>query len=183
MYCPVCSQQQVSEETKFCSRCGFPMGLVSEIVSHGGFLPQLVDLSEKKTFFTRKNGILFTVFWFIIFTMLLPALLSIAGANRLPGMIAVIGVFGSLILLIASIFILKPAPKGFAPQIQGFSPTKPQNLYGPKQSALPPQTSHPVESYVPPAGSWKAANTGDLVEPGSVTDATTKLLKKDRLEK
>ena len=44
MYCPRCGQQQVSEEIKFCSRCGFPLGLVSEIIMHGGFLPQLADL-------------------------------------------------------------------------------------------------------------------------------------------
>ena len=33
MYCPRCSQQQVSEETKFCSRCGLPLGLVSELLA------------------------------------------------------------------------------------------------------------------------------------------------------
>lgn len=184
MYCPVCSQQQVSEEIKFCSRCGLPLGLVSEIVAHGGFLPQLVDLNEKKTFLTRKNGVLFSVFWFILFTMLLPAILGIAGANRLPGMAAVIGVFGSMMMLIASIFILKPAPKNYASQIRELPPQPvPHHLYGPPQNALPPQMSQPVESYIPPAGSWRAPNTGELVEPGSVTDATTKLLKKNKQER
>ena len=47
MFCPNCSQQQVSEETKFCSRCGLPLGLVAEIVAYGGFLPQLADLGKQ----------------------------------------------------------------------------------------------------------------------------------------
>jgi hypothetical protein len=179
MHCPRCGQLQVSEETKFCSRCGFPLGLVAEILFHGGFLPQLADLSKKKSLYTRKNGILVSVLWFIIFTMLLPAMLNIAGANRLPGMVAVIGVFGSLIMLIISLFVLKPASKNFASHIQELPQAMPQNLYGTSQNALPPQQTQPAQSYMPPANSWKAPETGDLVRPGSVTEGTTKLLKKD----
>ena len=47
MHCPSCGQQQVSLETKFCSRCGFPLGVVSEVLAHGGFLPQLAELYKK----------------------------------------------------------------------------------------------------------------------------------------
>ncbi|MEJ7699628.1 MAG: hypothetical protein WKF71_08300 [Pyrinomonadaceae bacterium] len=57
MFCPRCSQEQVSSETKFCSRCGFPLGLVSEILAHGGFLPQLAELYQDKKILTRKNGL------------------------------------------------------------------------------------------------------------------------------
>ncbi len=39
MFCPRCSQEQVSEETKFCSRCGFSLSLVAEVLTNGGFLP------------------------------------------------------------------------------------------------------------------------------------------------
>jgi hypothetical protein len=31
MHCPRCGQQQISDQTKFCSRCGFQLGLVSEL--------------------------------------------------------------------------------------------------------------------------------------------------------
>ena len=33
MYCPKCSQQQISEEMRFCSRCGFSLGAVRELVA------------------------------------------------------------------------------------------------------------------------------------------------------
>ncbi len=36
MFCPKCSQQQVSEEVRFCSRCGFSLGAVRELVVSGG---------------------------------------------------------------------------------------------------------------------------------------------------
>jgi hypothetical protein len=42
--------------------------------------------------------------------------------------------------------------------------------------ALPPEQSIPVSTYAPPAGHWR--DTKDL-EPGSVTENTTKLLEKE----
>jgi hypothetical protein len=36
MYCPKCSQPQVSEEVRFCSRCGFSLSAVRELVAAGG---------------------------------------------------------------------------------------------------------------------------------------------------
>src|SRR5690348_8255702 len=108
MHCPNCGQQQVSPDIKFCSRCGFPMGLVSELLAHGGFLPQLADLYKNKTKFTKKNGVMFSVFWFIFFTMLLTSILGIAGAvDEAIGISAVIGVFGALMLLLASLVFLR----------------------------------------------------------------------------
>src|SRR4051812_28427762 len=36
MYCPNCGQQQVSDEMRFCSRCGFQLGAVSALLATGG---------------------------------------------------------------------------------------------------------------------------------------------------
>jgi hypothetical protein len=38
MFCPKCSQQQVPEEMRFCSRCGFPLSALRELVASGGTL-------------------------------------------------------------------------------------------------------------------------------------------------
>ena len=48
MHCPRCGQQQISDQTKFCSRCGFQLGLVSELLMNGGFLPQLADTTASQ---------------------------------------------------------------------------------------------------------------------------------------
>jgi len=36
MYCPKCSQQQASDEVRFCSRCGFQLGVVKELLAQAG---------------------------------------------------------------------------------------------------------------------------------------------------
>lgn len=179
MHCPRCGQQQISDQTKFCSRCGFQLGLVSELLMNGGFLPQLAELYKgKSTIFTRKNGLIFTVLWFIFFVMMMPAFFGIAGAEDAAGISAVFGVFSTMMLLIISLAVLKRAPKPYELTAQQMPPTA---LYGnPAMGALPPQQSQPASTYMPPEGSWRAPDTGDLARrPGSVTEGTTKLLKKD----
>lgn len=178
MYCPRCSQQQVSEETKFCSRCGFPLGLISELLAHGGFLPQLADLYKSKKLFTRRNGLIFSLFWFLIFTLILTPLFGLSGApGELAGMTAVIGTMGALLLMLASLLILKKEPRDLNLPNQSLPANNLRNLHAPQQpSALPPQYSQPAQSYVPPPGTWKAPNTGEFARPSSVTEGTTKLL-------
>ena len=180
MHCPRCGQQQVSPETKFCSRCGFPLSLVSDLIAHGGFLPQLADLHNDKTIFTRRNGVVFSVFWFMFFSMFLAAVFAIAGGDEIVALSAVIGVFGGLMLLIAALAFLKKTPKeGHYARVE--PPAQNVNtLHGARHTALPPQQSIPVENYVPPApaGTWRAPDTGEL-RPHSVTEGTTKLLQKD----
>ena len=179
MHCPRCGQEQVSAETKFCSRCGFPLSLVSEVLSHGGFLPQLAQLNEKGTLLTKKNGVIFSVFWFMFFTLLMTSIFGIAGVDELAGMSAVIGVFGGLMILVASLLLLKPARKTFDYPNTEIPTANPHTLYGiPQNHSLPPQQSIPTTGYVStPAGNWR--DTNDLAKT-SVTENTTKLLSKDK---
>lgn len=107
MYCPCCGQQQVSEETKFCSRCGFPLGLISEILTHGGFLPQLAELHKSKKWLTKKNGVVFSAMWTMFFLLIMAPFFGIADIDELAGMSAIVGIFGGLMWLIASLVFLK----------------------------------------------------------------------------
>ncbi|HEV2763842.1 MAG TPA: hypothetical protein VGV38_12750, partial [Pyrinomonadaceae bacterium] len=36
MFCPQCGQQQVSDEVRFCSRCGFQLSAVTGLLTTGG---------------------------------------------------------------------------------------------------------------------------------------------------
>jgi hypothetical protein len=180
MHCPRCGQQQISDQTKFCSRCGFQLGLVSELLMNGGFLPQLAELYKgKTTIFTRKNGLLFTVLWLIFWLMMLPAFFGAAGEGEAAGVSAIFGIFSSMMLFIISLTVLKRAPKAY--ELAAHQMVPPTALYGNQaMGALPPQQSQPASTYMPPEGSWRAPDTGDLARrPGSVTEGTTKLLKKD----
>ena len=181
MHCPQCGQQQVSEETKFCSRCGFQLGIVSELLRHGGFLPQLAELNKGKSgYFTRKNGLIFTALWFIFFVMMLPAFFGIARANVLPGISAVFGLFTSIMLLIVSLAFLKRPASPALLTASEFRPVAQAGLYGGANTpALPASEATPAASYMPPEAGWRAPDTGQLQRPGSVTEGTTRLLKKD----
>ncbi len=172
MHCPSCGQQQVSIETKFCSRCGMPLSVVAEVVAQGGYLPQLAQLNEKKTIWTRKNGVGLSVIWCLFFLLIMAPFWGIVGVEELAGVSAIFGIFGGLIFLIASLIFLKKQP---APYQTSFA--QPASLYGqPQQGALPPQQSIPVSQYGPPqAGRWR--DTNDL-EP-SVTESTTRLLNEE----
>ncbi|HEY2865686.1 MAG TPA: hypothetical protein VGJ02_01225 [Pyrinomonadaceae bacterium] len=181
MHCPSCGQQQASNEIKFCSRCGFPLGLITEILGHGGFLPQLAELHKKKTIFNKKNGVIFGVMWFIAFTMLFTSILGIINApDAIIGTSAVIGVFGAMMMIIGSVTLLpssKQYPLITAQQMLPPSLPNAHGLHGAHQQALPGQQSIPATAYAPPrAGSWR--DTNDL-EPSSVTESTTKLLEKE----
>src|SRR4051794_39351488 len=181
MHCPSCGQQQVSNEIKFCSRCGFPMGLVAELLAHGGFLPQLAELHKKKTIFNKKNGVTFAIFWMITLMMLLPAIIGIFnGPGEAQGLLAVLGVFGGMMIIIASLVML-PSSKQYPLIAAGHMPPNTSTSHGiqgaGQHQALPPQQSIPASAYAPPRpGTWR--DTNDL-EPSSVTESTTKLLEKE----
>ena len=57
MYCPTCGQQQVNDEIRFCSRCGFLLSDVAEVVANKGISPYKTPgrLNKKDT--PRKRGI------------------------------------------------------------------------------------------------------------------------------
>src|SRR5688500_766621 len=137
MHCPRCGQQQVSDQTKFCSRCGFQLGLVAELLENGGFLPQLAELYKgKTTIFSRKKGLIVTALWFIFWVMMMPAFFGIAGEDEVAGVSAVFGVFSTMMFLIISLAVLKRAPKPYELAANQMPP--PASLYGnPMMTALP----------------------------------------------
>ncbi len=57
MFCPQCSQEQISEDTRFCSRCGFLMTGVSQLLANNGMLPQLLNSSNSGLETPRKKGV------------------------------------------------------------------------------------------------------------------------------
>lgn len=156
------------------------MGLIPELLMHGGFLPQLAELYQgKKSLFTRKNGVILIILWFIFFVMMLPAFFGIANEGDAAGVSAVFGIFSTMMILIVSLAFLKKSTKTMALPSPDHL-TQKAGLHGaqPNAAALPPQQTQPASSYMPPSGGWRA-DTSDLGVPGSVTESTTRLLQKE----
>lgn len=183
MHCPGCGQQQISNETKFCSRCGLPLGVVSEVLAYGGYLPQLAELNKKKkSIFTRRNALGFSLIWTLFFLFIMTPFWGIVGVDELAGVSAIVGIFGGLIMALSSLIFMQKERVIYPMQQTVFAP--PQQQYNPQPAqpayaALPPQQSIPANVYGPPkAGNWR--DTNDL-QPTSVTEGTTKLLEKDEI--
>ena len=184
MYCPRCSQEQISQELRFCSRCGLPLNLVTEIVNNGGILPQLAELDQSKSWLTRSFGMKIGLVWFLFIDLLLVPLAAIMDApEEAVALLAILGFIIGLLIAIFSLLFLKNETKNVLNANLNQN-TAVQNLHlsGNQQgeNALPPQQSIPASEFVqPPANSWKTHDTNDFARPSSVTEETTKLLEKD----
>jgi hypothetical protein len=178
MHCPSCGQQQVSSDLRFCSRCGFPLSLVSTILSHGGTLPQLNLLQPtKKKILTRRNGLVFSFLWFLFFLLIMTPFFGIlTDGAPITGIMAIFGIFGGMFLAVCSFFFLDSQPTLPVLQNQDYTP-QPKHIAGSQmnQNPLPPQQSIPIETY-------QAPNQNPLYAPGNWR-STTDLLNKDTSEK
>src|SRR2546430_2678510 len=56
VYCPRCGQEQISPEIRFCSRCGFLMTGLAEVVLNGG-VPQQLTATGAKLPTPRRRGL------------------------------------------------------------------------------------------------------------------------------
>ena len=174
MHCPQCGQQQLSNETRFCSRCGFPLSGIAEVVANQGLVPaQNSGLTGKKDS-PRRRGIKQGIFLFLLVFLLAPlaGMLTIA-LNIEPfivGIAVVLCVIGGLLRTVYALMFESGASGDGMPNM----------ISGPEsRSALPPIQSVPVSAYTSPAGNWRDTNDLQHQQPGSVTDSTTKLLQKD----
>jgi hypothetical protein len=178
MHCPSCGQQQVSLDIKFCSRCGFPMAHVAEVLTGGGVIPQLLNAGRKKKFFVKKNGVFLSLMLVFVCWFLLTPLCAIADFEEGAAFFGILGFFLGIFGIASSLFFL-PSANEFRPAqqgdiYQGQMPPLPHRNAVP----LPPQQSIPVDQYVQP-GQWRTPDTGQFDQPASVTDSTTKLLQRD----
>jgi hypothetical protein len=158
------------------------MGLIPELIANNGMLPQLAELyQQNQSWFTRKNGVIFSLLWFVTFVMMIPAFAGLGDVEEIAAVSAVFGLFSTILLLIFSLGFLKKSQKTISIAALEAHQMQATGLYGasPNQHALPPQQSIPAESYTAPQGGWRTPDTGEFSRPGSVTDSTTKLLTKD----
>lgn len=181
MFCPICGQEQISDETRFCSRCGFLLTGIAQVVTKGGALPQFINTSDPKELSPRKKGVKKGGVLMLSSLIIVPlvAILS-AALNINPSLVAIVAILtfwgGLLRIIYAAIFeSSEPSEKTLEENVLSSAKT----LIGKKkeQNALPPEQSIPASDYIPPQqANWR--DTNDLIRP-SVTEETTKLLEKD----
>lgn len=182
MFCPSCGQEQLNEEIRFCSRCGFSFEIVGRLLDHNGHLPpQFEEINRRNSRFTRSLGLKIALIWFLGFFFLAPVAQA-ARATGLAQMFAAMSIFGGLFIVVFSLLFLKKAVRPQDEQSNsGRNTSEPQKLRkAGKINVLPPQQSIPASAYIPPTDAGKQLDTFDLIRPGSVTEGTTQLLEKDK---
>jgi hypothetical protein len=177
MHCPQCGQQQVSGSVRFCSRCGFPLDGVIQLLGTGGMLPVYRSPDEPVQISPRRKGVKQGGILFLSGAVIVPILgvfasFSNAAFPQILTMLAAIICFlgGPLRMLYAGLF-----EEGAPHRIPTYGPppvAAPQ--FGPPRQnhALPPP---PARS---PSG-WRRPTTAELANPPSVTENTTRLLDKE----
>lgn len=177
MFCPQCGQQQVSDNLRFCSRCGFPLEGVLQLLASGGILP-VYEPAGPREMSPRRKGVRQGGMLLLVGAVLVPVLGLISsftvGPNLLDILVplaAIIFFLGGLVrILFAAIFEegAKPQYHSYARPPVAIPPNAPIHA-----AALPPPTANP-------AGGWRGRpSTAEIRQPSSVTENTTRLLDKD----
>jgi hypothetical protein len=162
MYCPNCACEAVSDETKFCSKCGFTLNVVRNIVENNG-----EDQSEISQF---QKGVRFGVKLLLIALILLPVFQILGGFftpddklvesssssswfDLLGNAVLITLTFSGIARIFYAILFERSAKSNISttPSIK--------EIFGREKNALPPSSATPVSDF----GKWKTS--GELFEP------------------
>src|SRR5215467_2059632 len=100
MYCPQCGQQQLSGSVRFCSRCGFPLDGVIQLLGNGGMLPVYRSPDEPVPVSPRRKGVK------------QGGILLLSGAVLVPilGLFASYGAFPEILVALAALICFIGGP-------------------------------------------------------------------------
>lgn len=164
MYCPKCGQQQISDEMRFCSRCGLALSGLADWLAGGGLPAQRnVEVQQVPADSPRRKGIrrasklmFFSGVLFVIFIAI-----SLAVDEGGPMIVPAVVFFVSLVMMLyARLFSNATSPVNNQTTELNSTSTR---------SSLPPATSIPINNR-------QQVRTNELAQPPSVTDHTTRLL-------
>ena len=171
MYCPNCGQSQISNEMRFCSRCGLALSGLAEWLATGRLtapgteeMPESLDSPRRKGMRRGAKLMFFSGVLFIVF-MFFSILIHEGAIMFVPCALF----FVSLVLILyARLFSSMTVER---PMVQ--MPTVYDSALGSSfaRGSLTAAANFPV----PPIGKQQV-RTNELSQPSSVTENTTRLL-------
>ena len=183
MFCPQCSQEQISEDTRFCSRCGFLMTGISQLLANNGMFPQMLSPTTALDIETpRKKGIKqggkLMIFGLILVPLITFLSIALSIGPFLAILTAILTFWGGLLRIIyAAVF---ESNKTGGTTLEDDIQSDAKKFFGRKKKtdALPLHETYSDSEYIPPMQmNWR--DTNDLART-SVTEETTKLFQKDK---
>jgi zinc-ribbon domain len=169
MFCPKCGQQS-SDEVRFCPRCGFQLaGLAAYMAANehapaGASVPRAPEMTARRRGMRRGAKLMF------FSVVLLPVCIVLAEEADAPGpLLLAITTFMAGLAWLAYAWLFSdnvlPVGRGAGRRDLGAAGDRPA-LDAPQFTPAPPFNQ-------------QRANTGEIYQPRSVIENTTKLLDKD----
>src|SRR6476661_9724307 len=176
MHCPKCGQLQVSDDTRFCSRCGLLLTGIAQVVARGGVMPNAGSEVRKGGSSPRTRGLKKGLFIFLLAFLVVPILAIFTVMARAEPFAVVLSAIFLTVggMLRAAYALMFESSVSDSPEFAAVGGVaSPAFLSGSAASnALPPNQSVPADAYLSPSGRWR--DTNDLAaDPPSVTDSTT----------
>jgi hypothetical protein len=159
VFCPQCGHQQISNETRFCSRCGLSLGLVTDLLLNSG------NLQREKREITGIGMMIATVAMLLNFVI-------VFGAAALPHLASPVFLWIWLAFVLGSVAL---GGFGLANLIRGGFFKKLKE----RESRLRLMKLEEERQALPETaktGSIATAEMSPLAEPLSVTETTTREL-------
>jgi hypothetical protein len=170
MYCPGCGQQQISDEMRFCSRCGLALNGLAEWMA-GGMLVKRADETRALTSSQRRIALrrAAKLMFFSVALFIAAIALSLAIDEPGPMIFPALLFFASLLWMVyARLFIDDTTP--------ALNHVAPASAFGPitTRASLSPATNTPMPDF-----GRQQVRTNELAQAPSVTEHTTRLLDQD----
>ena len=154
MYCPQCGQQQVSDVTRYCSRCGFLLDGVAQVMASAGALPtRYVQAGAYKQLSPRSKGVRQGAM-LMLSTLLVVPLISIISVFILghPEIIvpiaAMICFIGGLLRIIYALMMEEPISQMSLEPVAGYAPPATSQFErAARNTALPPASANPATGW------------------------------------
>jgi hypothetical protein len=180
MYCPQCGQQQVSDVTRYCSRCGFLLDGVTAVLATGGAMPTRYAQPGYKQLSPRSKGVRQGAL-LMLSTILVVPIVAILSVNLLyhvshiiVPLAAIICFVGGLLRMLYALLMEDSSPAVGGDSVSAYTePGIPQFEQAARRTALPTPAVNPATGWRP------RPNTAEIYQPPSVTENTTRLLDKD----
>jgi hypothetical protein len=180
MYCPKCSQIQTEDGLRFCSRCGFQLGVVKELLAERDSATVITAGSQApaKFFSRRKQDLLFGATVMSVAATIVVHLSWFAPKAAIMFPLWMSWFAFSLFVLFFDV-IVRVARRFFSDDDRVSElPSQPGtprfiNKVSPATSEL-----QPIQNASVAALGFDRVNTGEILQPLSVTDHTTNLLDK-----
>ena len=168
MHCPRCGQRRLSDEVRYCSRCGFPLGGVAALLEAGGEVAPAG--AERRGLTARQVGTRKGLAWMagaLVFALFVPAIAVFdQGLFVLMFPAAVFFVVG-FIRMLYGLMLEDDTPP--SKQISAAKATA--TLEAARAAELPPARQQPAADFAA-----SRAATAEMAAPPSVAEGTTKIL-------